>query len=123
MLKPEIASAIASYTPDNNRSQVVKSGTNIIIKDAYNANPSSMKLSIESFYKMEAKNKMLVLGDMLELGEFTVKEHKSIIELTKRLGFRNIIFVGPHFYETKDDEHGKYFTSIDDAKNTSITSQ
>ena len=112
----EIATAIASYTPDNNRSQVVKSGTNIIIKDAYNANPSSMKLSIESFYKMEAKNKMLVLGDMLELGEFTVKEHKSIIELTKRLGFRNIIFVGPHFYETKDDEHGKYFTSIDDAK-------
>ncbi|MBK7700114.1 MAG: UDP-N-acetylmuramoyl-tripeptide--D-alanyl-D-alanine ligase [Saprospiraceae bacterium] len=72
----EIIEAISEYTPDNNRSQILKIDTNIIIKDAYNANPSSMVLSIESFSKILGP-KVVVLGDMLELGEYAPSEHQK----------------------------------------------
>jgi UDP-N-acetylmuramoyl-tripeptide--D-alanyl-D-alanine ligase len=67
--------AIAAYEPDNNRSQVVKKGSNTIIMDAYNANPSSMAAAIANFDRMEAAKKMLILGDMFELGDAAAEEH------------------------------------------------
>ena len=67
--------AIAAYEPDNNRSQVVKKGSNTIIMDAYNANPSSMAAAIANFDRMEASKKMLILGDMFELGDAAPEEH------------------------------------------------
>ncbi|MBP6238513.1 MAG: UDP-N-acetylmuramoyl-tripeptide--D-alanyl-D-alanine ligase [Saprospiraceae bacterium] len=112
----DIVMALEAYEPENNRSQITQVGTNTIIKDAYNANPSSMKLSIESFYKMHGSNKVLVLGDMLELGEFAEFEHRQIIDLTKTLGFQNSIFVGENFMKVKDMFHGKYFKHIDEAR-------
>ena len=112
----DIVMALEAYEPENNRSQITQVGTNTIIKDAYNANPSSMKLSIESFYKMHGSNKVLVLGDMLELGEFAEFEHRQIIDMTKTLGFQNSIFVGENFMKVKDMFHGKYFKHIDEAR-------
>jgi len=112
----DIVMALEAYEPENNRSQITQVGTNTIIKDAYNANPSSMKLSIDSFYKMHGSNKVLVLGDMLELGEFAEFEHRQIIDLTKTLGFQNSIFVGENFMKVKDMFHGKYFKHIDEAR-------
>ncbi|MBT7481016.1 MAG: UDP-N-acetylmuramoyl-tripeptide--D-alanyl-D-alanine ligase, partial [Flavobacteriales bacterium] len=69
---------------------------NYLILDAYNANPSSMKSMIKSFAKMENKNKICVLGDMLELGSYAEIEHKKIIQLTKKLNLE-IILVGEEF--------------------------
>lgn len=112
----DIVMALEAYEPENNRSQITQVGTNTFIKDAYNANPSSMKLSIESFSKMQGTNKILVLGDMLELGEFAENEHRQIINLTKTLGFQNSIFVGENFIKFKDTLHGIYFNNIDEAR-------
>lgn len=111
-----IAVALSNYIPENNRSQIVKSGNNTIIKDAYNANPSSMKLSIETFAKITDQQKVLILGDMLELGDQSREEHKQIIELTKNLGFKNVIFIGKNFNEVKNENHGVYFIEINEAK-------
>jgi len=112
----DIIMALEAYEPENNRSQIMQLESNTIIKDAYNANPSSMKLSIESFYKMNGHNKVLVLGDMLELGKFSEDEHRQIIDLTKTLGFQNTIFVGEQFINVKDPHHGKYFDHINEAR-------
>jgi UDP-N-acetylmuramoyl-tripeptide--D-alanyl-D-alanine ligase len=92
-----IAEAIASHTPDNNRSQVVQKATNEIILDAYNANPTSMKLAIDNFFKLQRKQKALILGDMFELGEYSDKEHKNIIEVVRQHKFSSVFYIGPIF--------------------------
>ncbi|MBK9737692.1 MAG: UDP-N-acetylmuramoyl-tripeptide--D-alanyl-D-alanine ligase [Saprospiraceae bacterium] len=112
----KIILGLESYIPENNRSQRETIGTNTYIKDAYNANPSSMKLSIESFAKMGDKNKILVLGDMLELGQYTESEHIDILKLTERLGIKEKIFVGDYFYAVKDGHSGNFFKDIKSAK-------
>ena len=97
-------SAIESYTPSNNRSQVEKSQKgNIIIMDAYNANPSSMQVAIQSFEQMEAKNKIAILGDMLELGEHSLKEHQRITKQLNKENFHQVVLVGNEFAQTKSD--------------------
>lgn len=73
----EIKAALESYVPENNRSQLLMKGTNEIILDAYNANPSSMAVAIANFLQLEKPNKIMVLGDMFELGEESLSEHKS----------------------------------------------
>lgn len=70
--------AVANYQPDNNRSQVVKKGSNTVIMDAYNANPSSMAAAVANFGRMEAPRKMLILGDMFELGDAAAEEHLAL---------------------------------------------
>jgi UDP-N-acetylmuramoyl-tripeptide--D-alanyl-D-alanine ligase len=112
----DISSAISNYIPENNRSQITKQKSNTIIKDAYNANPTSMKFSIESFAKLEASNKILILGDMLELGSHTAEEHSAIIHLTKQLILNDVIFIGKNFSEVKDEQHGVYFENVQAAK-------
>ena len=112
----DISSAISNYIPENNRSQITKHKSNTIIKDAYNANPTSMKFSIESFAKLEASNKMMILGDMLELGSHTAEEHSAIIHLTKQLNLNDVIFIGKNFSEVKDEQHGVYFENVQAAK-------
>jgi UDP-N-acetylmuramoyl-tripeptide--D-alanyl-D-alanine ligase len=79
--------AVAEYVPENNRSQIVIKGTNTIILDAYNANPSSMEKALENLAGMNAKNKVAIIGDMFELGDETDKEHRAIGELARQLGF------------------------------------
>lgn len=92
-----IKKAIESYAPSNSRSQLVEKGTNKIILDAYNANPSSMKLAIENFAKLPASNKVLMLGGMAELGEESLQEHKAIAGLIQQYNWKAVALVGGDF--------------------------
>ncbi len=93
----KIKSAIENYTPSNSRSQLLTKGTNTIILDAYNANPSSMKLAIENFAKLPAENKVLLLGAMAELGEESINEHKAIADLLQSKQWKQVVLVGGDF--------------------------
>ena len=79
----KVKKGIENYIPTNNRSQLIQKGTNNIILDAYNANPSSMKEAIDNLVKTEAQKKYFILGDMLELGKEARKEHEAVVELLK----------------------------------------
>ncbi len=96
----QIHEAIASYIPDNNRSQLVVSGTNTWVMDAYNANPSSMVMALRSLDRSEADGKMAILGDMLELGQETEREHQAVIDLLLELDSIEPVLVGPAFSQT-----------------------
>jgi UDP-N-acetylmuramoyl-tripeptide--D-alanyl-D-alanine ligase len=93
----KIKSAIEKYSPSNSRSQLIDKGTNKIILDAYNANPSSMKLAIENFSRMNAQNKVIMLGAMAELGSESLSEHKNIIDLLKQTAWKEVVLVGGDF--------------------------
>jgi UDP-N-acetylmuramoyl-tripeptide--D-alanyl-D-alanine ligase len=93
----KIRSAIENYTPSNSRSQLLEKGTNKIILDAYNANPSSMKLAIENFARLNATNKVLMLGGMAELGKESLNEHTAIIDLINRNKWTQVVLVGGDF--------------------------
>lgn len=92
-----VQEAIEGYVPTNNRSQLHKTANNVLILDHYNANPSSMSLAIENFSQMQFQNKMLVLGDMLELGGEAFKEHALILQLLREKKLEDYILVGPIF--------------------------
>jgi UDP-N-acetylmuramoyl-tripeptide--D-alanyl-D-alanine ligase len=94
---PLIAESVEAYSPSNNRSQFVRTRYNEIIMDAYNANPSSMKAAIENFMDMNRPSSLIILGDMLELGESSVSEHQSIIDLLMKQGIQPVICIGPNF--------------------------
>ncbi|MCD8186713.1 MAG: UDP-N-acetylmuramoyl-tripeptide--D-alanyl-D-alanine ligase, partial [Rikenellaceae bacterium] len=95
----DMISAIESYIPENQRSQRMKTDQNILYLDAYNANPSSMSAALENFSNVEEAGypKVLVLGDMLELGEFAEKEHAEILDRVYRLAFTEVFLVGRLF--------------------------
>ena len=100
--------AIENYTPTNNRSQVEKSNKgNTLILDAYNANPSSMRVAIESLQQMSATSKTAIIGDMLELGNDSLQEHQEIVELLKVSNFQCVFLVGEEFQKTTN-----YFSSF-----------
>jgi len=86
--------AVARYDPQNNRSQIIEKAGNTIILDAYNANPSSMKAAIENFAKMKAGSKVLVLGDMFELGDESEAEHKNLGKLISQYHFDKVLLCG-----------------------------
>jgi UDP-N-acetylmuramoyl-tripeptide--D-alanyl-D-alanine ligase len=90
----EALEAVAAYTPENMRSQIVKKGSNTIILDAYNANPTSMAAAIENMADMKASHKVLILGDMFELEEEAEKEHTMLGELIAKNGFHEVYFCG-----------------------------
>jgi UDP-N-acetylmuramoyl-tripeptide--D-alanyl-D-alanine ligase len=93
----KIKSAIENYTPSNSRSQLIEKGTNKIILDAYNANPSSMKLAIENLAKIKADKKILMLGAMAEMGTNSTQEHQSIIDLINQFQWHDVVLVGGDF--------------------------
>jgi UDP-N-acetylmuramoyl-tripeptide--D-alanyl-D-alanine ligase len=93
----KIKSAIENYTPSNSRSQLIEKGSNKIILDAYNANPSSMKLAIENFAKNPAENKIMMLGAMAELGVESLHEHQEVIDLISKYSWKEVILVGGDF--------------------------
>ncbi len=93
----KIRSAIENYTPSNSRSQLIEKDSNKIILDAYNANPSSMKLAIENFAKKNSDNKILMLGAMAELGKQSLQEHQEIIDLIKKYSWKEVVLVGGDF--------------------------
>ena len=97
-VKPEdMNEAIAAYVPDNSRSQIIHQGTNTIVLDAYNANPSSMEAALRNFEKMESDSKIICIGDMAELGDESEVEHKRIIDQLKQMRYHQLILVGKNF--------------------------
>jgi UDP-N-acetylmuramoyl-tripeptide--D-alanyl-D-alanine ligase len=106
-----IIEAIASYCPANNRSQVTGTGRNTVIRDAYNANPSSMEKALASFAALKAEKKMVILGDMLELGNESGPGHSAIIrQLMDWPGIR-MVFVGSLFREAAGNLREEHFSS------------
>lgn len=110
-----INSAIHSYAPSNNRSQVIKTAKNTIIMDAYNANPSSMKAAITNFASMKASNKVVILGDMMELGEETQKEHQQVLDLLMSFQFPYVILIGSYFKQLSLPNFVLHFTDTSKA--------
>lgn len=90
----DICAALSEYTPTNNRSQLVKTGKNTLIVDAYNANPTSMKAALDNFHRMNMPNKMIIIGDMRELGEASHEEHVKILQLVYKYSFPLVWLVG-----------------------------
>jgi UDP-N-acetylmuramoyl-tripeptide--D-alanyl-D-alanine ligase len=92
-----IKHSIEAYVPDNARSQLIKKGNNTIILDAYNANPSSMQAAIENFSHQHSANKYMFLGGMMELGDESIPEHQSLVDLINKSEIRNVVLVGGDF--------------------------
>jgi len=96
-----IRNAIEAYAPSNSRSQLLKKGSNEVILDAYNANPSSMKAAIENFARLDGNNKILLLGGMMELGKESIEEHEAIVKLIAQFNWKQVALVGGDFLKVK----------------------
>jgi UDP-N-acetylmuramoyl-tripeptide--D-alanyl-D-alanine ligase len=105
----DIKSAIENYFPSNNRSQKIIRGTTTIILDAYNANPSSMAEALKNFSKLAAPKKMIILGEMMELGQYAEEEHKKIKIITESMSLAKCVFVGNGFLFTAADSNNLWF--------------
>lgn len=101
----KIKIAIENYVPSNNRSQWIEKGSNKIVLDAYNANPSSMMQAIDNFAKLHAPNKILILGAMAELGEQSIREHQIIMEQIRKYQWTDVILVGGDFEKLSAPYH------------------
>ncbi len=108
----DIKEAIENYVPENNRSQFVDTGKNRLIVDCYNANPSSMQMTINHFHQCQAENKTLILGEMLELGSVSQREHDVLVQLIDELGFKEIYLVGEGFQRANLPQ-AKHFPNVD----------
>lgn len=95
-----IQKALEGYNPANNRSQIIKKGRSRIILDAYNANPSSMQSALENFFQLTDKNKIVILGDMFELGKYAKKEHQNITDLIVKNNINYAYLLGENFQKT-----------------------
>lgn len=105
-----IKEAIENYIPVNNRSQLIEKGNHKIILDAYNANPSSMTAAIANFMQLQNINKIAILGDMFELGEESLSEHKKIIEILENKKDIKVYFVGKDFYKNQIKNDNFHFS-------------
>lgn len=93
----DAAQAVSAYQPSNNRSQMTRTQRNLLIVDAYNANPTSMSAALDNFASVMADRKVALLGDMLELGEDSVEEHLTIVRKVLGMGLEMVCFVGQEF--------------------------
>ncbi len=112
----DIKKAIESYTPKNNRSQVIEVGSNTFILDAYNANLSSMKAALHNFAAIENTQKVVLLGDMLELGEYSESAHQEVVLLLKDMDLDRVVLIGEEFGKVKNEINCFYFVSSEEAK-------
>ncbi len=112
----DIKEALEHYVPTNNRSQFKQSPNNQLILDCYNANPSSMKVAVENFGKIQASNRMVILGGMKELGADSEKEHRILVDLVKQIGFEKSVFVGSEFSFVQTDTTLQWFSDAAEAK-------
>ncbi len=94
----DIKQAIELYVPDNNRSQIITKGSTEIILDAYNANPSSMAVAVANFAQLNRDSKIMILGDMFELGEESASEHAALVQLVAQTTIPMTYFVGPALF-------------------------
>ncbi|WP_111306681.1 UDP-N-acetylmuramoyl-tripeptide--D-alanyl-D-alanine ligase [Confluentibacter sediminis] len=110
----DMKEAIENYVPTNNRSQIIQKNSNKIILDAYNANPTSMTAALLNFEK-QTGNKIVIIGDMFELGSDAKNEHQNIADLAVSLNINQLFFIGENFYQTKIDSKktSKYKSFLD----------
>ncbi len=111
----DIIDAISNYIPGNNRSQIIKKGNNTIILDAYNANPVNMELAIADLGNSNTENKIVILGDMFELGEYSREEHLKIVDVLNRYEFQKSILVGEEFGSVLTEFSGEHFNDTESA--------
>jgi UDP-N-acetylmuramoyl-tripeptide--D-alanyl-D-alanine ligase len=109
----DMIEAIERYTPANNRSQVKRTKFNTLICDSYNANPTSMRLAIDSFSAIKADHKIIIIGDMLELGEKSQEEHLKVLKMLQSDIAEKVLLVGPVFYKISAKSGFKAFDKID----------
>jgi UDP-N-acetylmuramoyl-tripeptide--D-alanyl-D-alanine ligase len=107
-----IQKGIAAYVPENNRSQWLIMGSNKILLDAYNANPSSVEVALQSLSELPGK-KWVIIGDMFELGHYARQEHQRIARLANELDFDKVLLVGENFYNINGVENVQTFANID----------
>ncbi|MFW5819998.1 MAG: UDP-N-acetylmuramoyl-tripeptide--D-alanyl-D-alanine ligase [Bacteroidota bacterium] len=107
----EIIKGLESFKDTVNRSQFIDTGKNLVISDAYNANPSSMKEAIRNFAGMEHKKKTVILGDMLELGSYSCEEHKKVLEEIGEYDFQEVYLVGKEFFKFSNEYEYNFYTS------------
>jgi len=111
----EIRSAIESYVPANNRSQLIRQGSNEIILDAYNANPSSVAVALDNFIQLDKPNKIAILGDMFELGNDSIAEHHAIVMKILPLQDIRSVFIGKDYYASRvDAPNMEFYKDFDD---------
>jgi len=108
----DIKKAIEEYYPTNNRSQIIENNTNTIFLDAYNANPTSMNAAIDTFIENDSSNKLMILGDMLELGDTSIEEHQAIVNRIEKLKI-NTLFIGKEFNSINDKYNFTYLENVD----------
>jgi len=114
----QINNGISGYQPQNNRSQIKQTKTNMLICDYYNANPSSMQVAIENIGKLSADKKVLILGDMFELGNESADEHSAIIQKALDTKIDERIFIGKEFESQKlkvESQNTKFYTTAEEA--------
>ena len=112
--RKKICEALEHYVPTNNRSQLIDTGRNRLIIDAYNANPSSMMAALDNFCQMSASHKMAILGDMRELGSDSEREHRRIAEALRKSGIEEVWLVGDEF--AKAGSGYRLFKNVDEVK-------
>ena len=118
----DASDAVANYMPQNNRSQLTETGRNHLVVDAYNANPTSMAAALENFSMIKAQDKMLILGDMRELGDVSQDEHRRIVEEIRRYGFTQVWLVGSEFAGAAGDSGFRLFPDVE-AVNSALQSE
>ena len=112
----DICAALEAYTPKNKRSELQKTEHNTLIVDAYNANPTSMKAALENFHLIPHPNKLLILGEMRELGSASTEEHTTVVALLQQLGFTNVWLVGKEFAAIASDTAFRCFNDVEAVK-------
>ncbi len=113
----QIISAIENYRPTNNRSQILNKGSNTIIMDAYNANPTSMLAALDNFKQLHQEQKVILLGDMFELGETAESEHQYLVDYLEKNDMGKVCLIGKNFFKTKvTSSKIKQFETFEDLK-------
>ena len=111
-----IKNAIATYQPRNNRSETMEWGSNTVFLDGYNANPSSVLAIVRDFQNHPVDNKILVLGDMYELGDYALAEHEKILQFIEDYPYQLVLLIGDYYAQCNHRSHFKYFKNSVQAK-------
>ncbi|TDQ09504.1 UDP-N-acetylmuramoyl-tripeptide--D-alanyl-D-alanine ligase [Pedobacter metabolipauper] len=107
----QVNSGLSGYHPNNNRSQITNTGSNTVICDFYNANPSSMSAALLNIDGLNAASKVVIIGDMFELGPESAVQHRNIADQASKLEDCSLIFIGSNFYALKEQYRGHFFST------------
>ena len=114
----DLKEALITYTPANNRSQILEKDGSKIILDAYNANPTSMAAAVDNLEALAAARKIAVLGDMFELGDYAAEEHQNLAERLEKSSIDSIFLIGVNFYSTHTGKRISKFQSFEDFRDS-----